>query len=612
MLKKNKLFLITLVLLLILILINFGNFSNFGNRYFGGALNKTYIIPTVASVPLSVNYTTPATVPENFGDAFKAEPILYLFDVNGVSDITDNASVNSLFNKFNGKYYNSFNTLTRNIFNNLKNKGSPPYNGLPDTNNSLPTVGGAGVIYPFNIINLSAGNLYDYVSVTPVGSSFNPDGTLGRNQNVKIDIKNEFPYLNQFLKSNNNYILGISLRGNVADPSAGSQIPAEYYIPFYYILIKFNESSLQANVDTVYDYAIGLSNNPAFGPTKTPTFISVWKPSPFNKTIIFPFLSHSQLAVNYNNGVLITDKALAKFNYFTVYWGHGASETYVDSAFATHYPNAISINFKNNPLTHIFPTFGNYTISISGYLYGFSTLYAGDNNTKIALIQINNWGCLKLADYYDPANSLNIASSPFYACSSFTGFDAGILDKPDLSLVTSMKSFFNLCIKFNSYVGNWDTSKVTDMSSLFYNTLKFNNGTVGNVGSNPISWNTPAVTDMNAMFLKAEVFNQEIVFSDTSKVTNMSNMFYYAKLFNNDGKPISWDTPAVTDMRYMFNNAAVFNQNISNWNIAKVTNFTSMFISASALLAGSYKTTIKTKWTNQGANKISSFARCGL
>ncbi len=77
------------------------------------------------------------------------------------------------------------------------------------------------------------------------------------------------------------------------------------------------------------------------------------------------------------------------------------------------------------------------------------------------------------------------------------------------------------------------------------------------------------------MFEGAEKFNQDITGWDVSKVTNMGSVFNGAKTFNQD---ISiWNTALAEGMTYMFQGAESFNVDISNWDVSKVMYMTSMF-----------------------------------
>ena len=70
------------------------------------------------------------------------------------------------------------------------------------------------------------------------------------------------------------------------------------------------------------------------------------------------------------------------------------------------------------------------------------------------------------------------------------------------------------------------------------------------------------------MFSGATAFNQDISGWDTAQVTDMRDMFMDASAFNQDIS--GWDTAQVTDMGYMFKDATAFNQDISNWKTAAV------------------------------------------
>ena len=70
------------------------------------------------------------------------------------------------------------------------------------------------------------------------------------------------------------------------------------------------------------------------------------------------------------------------------------------------------------------------------------------------------------------------------------------------------------------------------------------------------------------MFNGATAFNQDISNWKTAAVTDMHGMFYRATSFNQD---ISrWNTGKVTDMYAMFNGAKAFGQDLSKWNVFAV------------------------------------------
>jgi surface protein len=78
---------------------------------------------------------------------------------------------------------------------------------------------------------------------------------------------------------------------------------------------------------------------------------------------------------------------------------------------------------------------------------------------------------------------------------------------------------------FNQDLSDWDVSKVTDMRGMF----KEARGVVVRVqqrwGAADVGNKTAAVTNMESMFDTALAFNQDISGWDVSKVTNMRFMF---------------------------------------------------------------------------------------
>ena len=82
------------------------------------------------------------------------------------------------------------------------------------------------------------------------------------------------------------------------------------------------------------------------------------------------------------------------------------------------------------------------------------------------------------------------------------------------------------------------------------------------------------------MFYRAAAFNQDISTWDVSKVTDMKEMFYGATSFNGDIS--GWDVSNVTNMGVMFSGATSFNQDIGSWDVSNVTSMISMFSGATS------------------------------
>jgi len=82
------------------------------------------------------------------------------------------------------------------------------------------------------------------------------------------------------------------------------------------------------------------------------------------------------------------------------------------------------------------------------------------------------------------------------------------------------------------------------------------------------------------MFHGASNFNQDLSEWDVSRVTDMSFMFYGAISFNRDLS--KWNVSRVTNMVYMFYGASKFNQDLSKWNVSRVTDMIYMFYGASS------------------------------
>jgi surface protein len=164
-------------------------------------------------------------------------------------------------------------------------------------------------------------------------------------------------------------------------------------------------------------------------------------------------------------------------------------------------------------ITHIYTTPGDYYITISGIIDGFSFYYDDTNNVN--LIEIKQWGNLKISD----------TSSQFRGCSNMN-LD-GVLDIPDLSLLTTMERMFLDCTSLTNInnVDLWDVSNIIYMQATFANT---------NFNGDIRPWVVSGVTKMTAMFNNIPSFDVDISLWDVSSVNNMDGMFANSTSFNRD------------------------------------------------------------------------------
>merc|ERR1712032_999996 len=103
------------------------------------------------------------------------------------------------------------------------------------------------------------------------------------------------------------------------------------------------------------------------------------------------------------------------------------------------------------------------------------------------------------------------------------------------------------------------------------------------------------------MFSRAVAFNQDLSKWNVGKVTKMDMMFNEASAFNQDLS--KWNVHRVTGVQGMFRRASAFNQDLSNCNVDKVTNMELMFDGAK-----SFKQTLCGEaWVKSKANKRSMF-----
>ncbi|KAF2507137.1 BspA family leucine-rich repeat surface protein [Flavobacterium zhairuonense] len=149
----------------------------------------------------------------------------------------------------------------------------------------------------------------------------------------------------------------------------------------------------------------------------------------------------------------------------------------------------------------------------------------------------------------------------------------------NLSLGTTQKGYFWGCSNLNltGVTDLLNLSETQNLSQCFYacNALTFIN--------RANEWDTSGVTNMNYMFLQSNSFNQDLGNWNVSNVLDFTNMFNAAPsgAFNNGGSSSinNWNinTSGGVLMTNMFNNQTSFNQSLGNWNMTGVTAIDGMF-----------------------------------
>ena len=242
------------------------------------------------------------------------------------------------------------------------------------------------------------------------------------------------------------------------------------------------------------------------------------------------------------DNTLITIGTDLNYNYdYVIDWGDGTVEELV----------------QQNP-KHQFTSSGMYKIAIQGQFPAIN-MNNSDVTSRNSLYSIDQWGTIQW----------HTMESAFMGCLNMI-YTA--LDKPNLSMVTSMATMFANAKKFDSDLIDWNVSNVVNMSGLFANATNFN----GDIST----WNVANVADMSYLFNNAESFNGNINGWNLESVTKMQYMFAGASSFNGD--LAEWNVFNVNNMEAMFASAYSFNGDISGWQIPNVINLFGMFVDASS------------------------------
>jgi len=148
---------------------------------------------------------------------------------------------------------------------------------------------------------------------------------------------------------------------------------------------------------------------------------------------------------------------------FDVDWGDGTPVENYQAGFA---------------VSHIYTKAGTYTVTINGALPWVGMNVKGFDDSKLKLININQWGDIEW----------EYMAWSFYKCSNV---NSDATDTPDLRLVTDMSNMFQGATRFNAEVSDWDVSSVTNLSYTFNEASAFN--------QDLSLWSISSVTDMTDM-----------------------------------------------------------------------------------------------------------------
>ena len=255
---------------------------------------------------------------------------------------------------------------------------------------------------------------------------------------------------------------------------------------------------------------------------------------------------------------------------------------------------------------------------------------------------IDNWDVSRVStltsvfyasEYNQPLNSWNV-SRVYSLYSSFTGAKFNMpLSNWNTFRLSSLYATFRDNNLFNQDLRNWDVSGVTDVGyapfrgspisgnylegwdvrtfNTFYGMFEYSSG-------NPdlSSWDVSYQTPFTNMFAGSN-FNSDISSWVVKRALDFSGMFNRNILFN---QPIgSWDTSQLRNVSQMFyKNVATlsaFDQDLSGWNVSKLTQ-ASLFLSSTSaafevkLSTANYDATL-ISWGNQdvASNVVISFGR---
>ena len=220
---------------------------------------------------------------------------------------------------------------------------------------------------------------------------------------------------------------------------------------------------------------------------------------------------------------------------FIVDWGDGTTDNIT--------------TYNQAEILHTYATEGIKTITITGIIIGFSFYSVQAETNKI--LTVENWGIFG-SDW--------VFFNLFYNC-----INLDMSSVQDVPLYVNPRGLFYGCTSLTTVnnLNNWDVSSADYFWNMFRDCANFNQ---------PINLDVSNAISIREMFRGCTLFNSPIVFTNMNNVDNMILTFYYA---------------------------VNFNQDISDFNVSKVTNFGGNIMAGNNVFSAANLDLIYQKWSLQ-------------
>ena len=244
--------------------------------------------------------------------------------------------------------------------------------------------------------------------------------------------------------------------------------------------------------------------------------------------------------------------------------------------------NSDSLSYANR--SHVYTSAGTYTITISGSdIQGWQFNNGGD---KVKITDVSNWGNLTIT-----------TNKAFFGCSNLL---VSATDAPTIS-TTDLQSTFRATDLTGADLTSWDVSGVTNFLGCFFQS-DFEGGNVS-------TWDVSSGVDFDSCFGFSD-FDGDVSSWNLASALYVDFLFYSTPNFNSD----ITITSATTNVNSMLQRAPSFDQDISNWSVAQITQFGNFMagggIGSPTLSTANYDALL-IAWDAQGAMSYSGTVNFG-